>query len=142
MQSDNPKFKIFIFCAVILIFSFSFLHFSPQARAGLVPCGNEYNNEGTITNPCVWNDLLRLFKIIIDFTIYTLIFPISAAMIIIGGIFIMTAGSSTSRVGKGKEIITAAVVGLLIALLSWLIINTIINILAGDRLWYTLEPWK
>lgn len=126
-----------------LLISISFYLISVVvAYAGLVPCGTEQSDEGIITNPCEWDDLLKLAKNIIDFIIYNLIFPLSAVMIVVGGFFIMTAGGSTERVSKGKEIATAAVVGLLIALTSWLIINTIINVLAGDRAWYTMQPWK
>jgi uncharacterized protein YsxB (DUF464 family) len=71
-----------------------------------------------------------------------IVFPLAAVMIVVGGIMIMTAGGSTERVAKGREIVTAAVVGLLIALLSWLIIDTIIGIIAVG--WDNLKigPWN
>jgi hypothetical protein len=120
--------------AIFLFFIFYFLFFISVAQAeGLVPCG-----PGTAEPECRWNHFYVLFKKIIDFAIYNLIFPISAVMIVVGGIMIMLAGDSSSRVATGKEIITAAVVGLLIALLSWLIIDTIMKILTGGR----LGPWN
>lgn len=119
--------KIILSLILLSIFYFLFSVFVAQAAEGLVPCG-----PGLSTPECKWNDLLKLAKRIIDFAIYNLVFPISAVMIVVGGGFIMTAGGSTSRVTKGKEILTAAIVGLLIALLSWLIIDTIIKILAPD----------
>lgn len=103
-----------------------------MAQAALVPCGPG------VGDSCKWGDFGKLIKNIIDFTIYNLVFPISAVMIVVGGFFIMTAGGSTERVSKGKEIATAAVVGLLIALTSWLIIDTIIKILTDGR----LGPWN
>ncbi len=71
-----------------------------------------------------------------------IIFPLSAVMIVVGGIMVMTAGGSTSRVAKGREMVTAAIIGLLIALLSWLIIDTIIKIIAQG--WNSLQigPWN
>ena len=115
-----------IILSLILLSIFYFLFSVFVAQAALVPCGPG------VGDSCKWNDLYVLFKKIIDFAIYNLVFPISAVMIVVGGGFIMTASGSTSRVAKGKEILTAAIVGLLIALLSWLIIDTIIKILAPD----------
>lgn len=117
----------------ILIFIFLFFNFAPLAQAadGLVPC------EGT---ECTFCHLLVLIQKIIDYMIY-LVFPLSAVMIVIGGGYILTAGGSESRVSKGKEIITAAIVGLLIALMSWLIIDTIIRSISSTSFkddWYKI----
>ncbi len=110
----------------IILFSIFYFLFSISVAqaAGLVPCGGEGQD------PCTWCHLMQLVKNVINFLMY-IVFPLAAIMIVVGGIMIMTAGGSTERVAKGKEIVTAAVVGLLIALLSWLIIDTIIKILAG-----------
>jgi hypothetical protein len=123
-------FKIAFIIFYILFFILIPLN---MTQAGLVPCG-----PGTAEPECRWNHFYVLFKKIIDFAIYNLVFPISAVMIVVGGIMIMTAGDSSGRVTTGKEIITAAVVGLLIALLSWLIIDTIMKILTNGR----LGPWN
>ena len=126
-----------IFCiGFVFLFGVSFaaLPLAVQA-AGLVPCG------GQGQNPCTWCHLMQLAKNIINFMMY-IVFPLTAIMIVVGGIMIMTAGGSTERVAKGREIVTAAVVGLLIALLSWLIIDTIIGIIAVG--WDNLKigPWN
>jgi len=84
---------------------------------------------------------MQLFKNIIDYLIY-IIFPLAAVMIVVGGGFIMTAAGSPSRVSKGKEIITAAIIGLLIVLLSYLIIDTIIKIIAVDWNSVRIGPWN
>ncbi len=113
----------------------SFLLSFGAVQAALVPCGT------SSTPPCTWCHLSQLFKNLIDFAIY-IIFPLAVVMIIVGGGFIMTAAGSTERVSKGREIITAAVVGLLIALLSWLLIDTIIKIVGVG--WGSLKigPWN
>ncbi len=64
-------------------------------------------------------------------TLTKIVIPLAAAVIVAGGIVIMTAGGSQERVGKGKAIITAAVWGVAIALGSWLIINSIYLALTG-----------
>jgi len=42
----------------------------------------------------------------------------------------MTAGDNQSRFGDGKKAITSAVIGILIALLSWVLLDTIFRIIA------------
>lgn len=120
---------------IILLSVFYFLFSALVVQAALVPCG------GQGQDPCTWCHLMQLFKNVINFLMY-IAFPLAAVMIVVGGIMIMTAGGSTERVAKGKEIVTAAVIGLLIALLSWLIIDTIIGIIAVG--WNNLKigPWN
>jgi len=133
--------KIILLFIIFLSLVTCLLSLSSAQAAGLVPCGTERDAKGNITNPCTWCHLMQLVKNVINFLMY-LVFPLAAIMIVVGGIMIMTAGGSTERVAKGKEIVTAAVVGLLIALLSWLIIDTIIGIIAVG--WDSLKigPWN
>ncbi|PIZ44958.1 hypothetical protein COY31_01420 [Candidatus Wolfebacteria bacterium CG_4_10_14_0_2_um_filter_39_18] len=103
--------------------------------AGLVPCGTSE------TPVCNWCYFGALASNIIDFMMY-LVFPLAAVMIVVGGIFIMTSGGSSARFSKGKEIITAAVIGILIALLSWIIIDTIIQTIAVGWKGIVPTPWN
>ncbi|NCN94766.1 hypothetical protein GW888_00865 [Candidatus Wolfebacteria bacterium] len=103
--------------------------------AGLVPCGTSE------TPACNWCYFGALASNIIDFMMY-LVFPLAAVMIVVGGIFIMTSGGSSARFSKGKEIITAAVIGILIALLSWIIIDTIIQTIAVGWKGIVPTPWN
>lgn len=84
---------------------------------------------------------MQLIKNIIDL-LMSIVFPLAAVMVVVGGIMILTAGGSAERVSKGRQIVTAAVIGILIALLSWLIIDTIIKVLGGN--WGSLKigPWN
>ena len=117
---------------VIVIVSFS------VAQAAIVPCA---------PGKCTWCDLMQLIKNVIDFLMY-LVIPLSVIMIVIGGIIIMTAAGSTQRVSQGKEIATAALVGLLIALLSWIIIDTTLKIIStapqgsGTAIIKDYGPWN
>ena len=119
--------KIFTFFVVILIFTFLFFNFAPIAQAqGLVPCGPGVTGNET----CDFCDLLKLVEIIIDFSLYKIAIPLAVVFVIYGGFVIMTAGSSSERVSQGKKIIQAAVIGILIALLAWLLIDTILKVVA------------
>lgn len=121
---------------IIVLFSIFYFLFSVLVvNAALVPCG-------TSTTPtCTWCHLMQLIKNIIDL-LMSIIFPLAAVMIVVGGITIATAGGSTERVAKGRQIVTAAVIGILIALLSWLIIDTLIKVMATN--WGSLQigPWN
>ncbi len=107
----------------IILSALYFSFFAVRVNAaGLVPCGGSQP-------ACNWCHFGDLALNIINFMMY-LIFPLATIMIVVGGIFIMTSGGSSARFSKGKEMITAAVIGILIALLSWIIIDTIISTIA------------
>jgi hypothetical protein len=73
---------------------------------------------------CGIENLLKLIKAVI-IKILFLLFIAAPIMIAFGGIMIMTAAGSESRVGTGKTIIKAAVIGIAIGLGSYLIIEAI-----------------
>ncbi|MEK9150823.1 MAG: hypothetical protein AAB411_01900 [Patescibacteria group bacterium] len=126
--TDKNKFKflIFVFLSTILTFSFS------TAEADIVPCkGLECAQYGF----CGFG---MLGKNVIDFMLYTLVIPIAAVMIVYGGIMMMIAGGNESKFASGRSAATAAVTGLVIALLAWLIIDTIIKVTTGG----SLGPWN
>lgn len=103
------------------------------AADGLVPCG-----PGTSKPSCQFCDLLTLVEKIINFALYNIAIPLSVIFIIYGGFLIMTAGASPERVKTGRSVIKAAVVGLLIALFAWMIVDTILTVLAGQK----FSPWS
>ena len=45
-------------------------------------------------------------------------------MLIIGGFYLLTAAGDPERFSKGKKIITAVVVGIVICFLAWVFLNT------------------
>ena len=65
-------------------------------------------------------------------------------MIMYGGVMYLTAGDNGGRVGKAKTIMGNAVFGLVLALISWLILNTInpdfTRVLVLDRLGAIAPP--
>ncbi len=56
---------------------------------------------------------------------------ITVGMAVYGAIRMMLSGGSEQMVKEAKGIITSAVIGLVIVLCGWLIINTVIHIIAG-----------
>ena len=112
------KIKIFFLSIGYWLFSNGYVR-----AAGLVPCGGESEPD------CTWCHLFQLFKNVIDFALM-IIFPLAAIMMVYGGFLMMTAGDNQGRFGDGKNALKAAVIGILIALLSWLVLDTIFKIVA------------
>lgn len=75
-----------------------------------------------------------MIKLITNITkwINIIIIPLAVIMIAAGGFMIMTAAGSTERVKKGKDMMTIAIIGVLISLGSFFIIKYIVQILGAD----------
>lgn len=130
--------NIFIFLVLLFAFWFLIFNFAPLTYAkGLVPCG------GTGEPACTWCHLGIMADKIIDFVVLYIVIPVAVAFIIWGGFLLMTAGGSPERVKRGRDAITAAVIGIVVALGAWLIIDTIVKMLtSGAGLPSDLGPWN
>jgi hypothetical protein len=62
----------------------------------------------------------------------TLAIVVTVGMIVFGAIRLMLSGGSEQAVKGAKGTITSAVIGLVIVLCGWLIVNTFIHILSGN----------
>lgn len=92
---------------------------------GAVSCGR--GTSGTFCKIC---DLLKLAQRITAYIVYIGL-SVTTLMIGVGGIMIFIGAYSEKQVETGKEILTNAVVGLLIILFAWFIVNIIIKVMAG-----------
>lgn len=126
MKIKNWNLKILIAAAFCFLFSAFY------ANAALVPCGPGNGRS------CQFCDLATLIERIINFGIYNIAIPLSVIFIVYGGFVIMTAGDSSERVKNGKDIIKAAIIGFIIVLCSWLIVNAVLSVLTGQ----SFEPWS
>ena len=104
-------------------------------KGPLVPCGT------STTEPCTFCHLFVLAQTIIDF-ITTGIFILAVLFIVIGGLIILFAGAVPSNLELGKKIITNAVIGVVIALLAWTVINMIFNTLISTDENKFPAPWN
>ena len=57
---------------------------------------------------------------------------LAVGMIVYGAIRLMLSAGSEQMVKEAKGIFTSAVIGLVIVLCGWLIINTVIHVIAGQ----------
>lgn len=87
--------------------------------------GTSNQTPPTCTNLC---DFVGTFVNIIYLALSIAIFIIAPLSIVVGGIMIMVAGANPEMLGHGKNVLKSAVVGLVLVLCSYLVVNTVIKI--------------
>ena len=98
---------------------------------GMIPC------EGVGCRACdfvsLGNNILNWFVLIMA--------GIIALMFAFGGFTLLMSGGNSGKVTEGKEMMSNAVIGLVIVLSSWLIVNTIFKYMVGGNFrgkWYEI----
>lgn len=121
--------KIFTF-----VFAF-FLVFSPfafsLAAGGIVPkcnTGAIDTKTNQYATPCDFNYFMLLINNIIKFLLFTIVTPFLAIIIIYVAYLFLTSGGS-NQTEKAKHILWNVIIGYVIALAAWLVINTIMSAL-------------
>jgi len=112
----NPFFKILIlFFVLFVVFGFIFAVDVIQAQAS--------SGSGTVSldNPISFNTPQELIGGIISYLMG----------LVYGGILYMTSGGSEERVKQAKNVITYAIIGLVVAILSYILVNTVIQAIGG-----------
>ena len=93
----------------------------------IVQCGNI----GEAIGACTFCDIFLVIHRIFNFLALTIAPLLVIVMFIAGGLILMFGGGSSTLLERGKSIIKGTLIGLVIVLISWVIINSTINILAG-----------
>jgi len=127
-----------IFLITLLLFLF-LVPISTQAAIicdvpPLVPCGR------TGTTDCKFCHIFELLNNIIVYILTCLTPIIAALMMVIGGFYLLIAGASPELFSQAKSIITAAVIGLVIIFVSWVFLNTFLDMI-GVAEWTGLGTW-
>jgi len=89
---------------------------------------------GTLaTNPdsCESSDLNTVIKTIVN-TLIFVIGIVAVIMIILGGISYATSQGDPTKVKKGKDTVLYGVIGLIVALLAYAIVNFVLNAMNGQ----------
>lgn len=103
-------------------------HGSAYAQQGLVPCGQ------TPQNPCQLSDVGRLALNIFNLVVFRIAIPLAVIAVVAGGIMILLQGFNANFLAIGKGLIWAAVIGIAIIFLSWVIVNAIFTTLGAPPL--------
>ncbi len=131
--------KIFLMSLLVFLFLIPF-----QSSAGLVPCGANQDDPNTAeideSQPCQFCDIFILLNNIFTY-FFTIILPVTATGLMVwGGFTLLTAGESKTKFEQAKNIITAAIVGLVIILASWVFLNMFLSSI-GVAEWTGLGNW-
>lgn len=122
-----------IFILVALLSIGFLLTASPVFAAGLVPCGGQGEKMCTVC------DFYKLIKNIIDLILYIFASLATLMAVYIAYLF-MFSGGSPKVISDAKGKLWLLIKGIFFVLGSWLILNTIINLLVSRSV-FTL-PWN
>ena len=98
----------------------------PVDAAGLIPCG------GNGQPPCQACHFVQLGQNILTWFIKTMA-AVIALVFAWGGLKMVMSGGSTEGVSEAKGMMTNAVIGFIILLASWLIINTVLHVVISKN---------
>ena len=109
---------------------------------GLVSCGNDINHSGKIESDeaCGLCHLFQLINNILNWVLLIIIPIIAPIFIVIGGIYLLIARGDPEMFSKGKNVLTAAVIGLIIVYTAWVLLSTVLTFL-GVANWTGLGSW-
>lgn len=103
---------------------------------GLVACGGDPSSYD-----CDFNAFLETVNRVVNFLIVFVAFPFVAIVIAWAGILILTSGGSPAAREKAKGMIGNVIIGLIVALLAWVIIKLVLSVFGyvpSGQLWSIL----
>lgn len=107
--------------------------------AGLVPCEGVTGQVGGSTSlGCNVCHLAELVNNAVNWLV-NFAFAIATLFVIYGGYLYMTSGWWPKQLDEAKSVLTGAVYGLIIVLLSWVAINSALKYLTGSDSWYHIQ---
>lgn len=115
--------------SLVIIFAPMFVIGAEIKFSGLAPiCNTEIDTKnGGFVDHCDFNVVIATINNAINYFIKYLATPLFAILFVYAGVLYITAGGSSKDTDKAKKILINSVVGYLIALASWLIIDTIVK---------------
>ena len=123
--------------SILLIVSYFLLVAAWPAAARIVPeC-----TSGGVAGACGLCDFFLLIKNIFNFIALTLTPPVAGFMFLVAGLYFLTSGGSEERVSQARKIFVAALIGVLIIYSSWLIVNSIIQVVGKSVDGFNPQSW-
>src|SRR5436305_260538 len=123
----KPKIKIISLLFPIVLLAGSFAPVVVSAR-GLVPCGGYSDNQGTHEKPCNVQDVFALFARVTNFLIaFAGVYAVY--QIVNAGFWLIVSAGNEEAVSTQKKALTNAVIGFVLVMVAYLLINTVINLL-------------
>ncbi|MFA5023083.1 MAG: TrbC/VirB2 family protein [Candidatus Paceibacterota bacterium] len=121
---------VLAFITIVLVFNFFPLFLLAQtATSGLVTCGKGAAGP----NDCQWEDLVQLFKNVVNFIYADILIPLAVVAIVYAGIQILLNRENPAQLGKAWGTLRNVGIGIFLALGAYAIIRTITLMLAGEH---------
>lgn len=142
-------FRIFIVAIVavslLVIPSVSYA----QSTAAPTGCSAAVTNRGILdqgrSNECINCGRCNLCDVINTISgaanyILAILAPLGGLALLIAGIMYMTSGGDQNQLGAAKKAITTSIIGIILILGAWLIVNTILNSLGASNKGNWFQP--
>jgi hypothetical protein len=133
-------FLIFFFILAILITPVASLQ-AVSFTGPIVECGIDVNknNEIDLSEQCGICDLIGLANNIIQFAIYLAV-TVATIMFIVAGMKYLTAGGDPSKISSAHKIFWNVIIGLILVLTAWLIIELIMTTFLDAKFGFWNKP--
>ncbi|TSD03388.1 MAG: Uncharacterized protein Athens071416_69 [Parcubacteria group bacterium Athens0714_16] len=115
---------LFILLSPVILFA---TETAPPPPNGIIDASTCTNANGG----CGFNDMITLVQNIMTFAFY-IAAPIAVGMFTYAGVLYLTAGGKPGQIEKAHTIFLNVLIGFIIVLAAWLIVNTIANALLID----------
>ncbi len=127
MKSKTLKQVLIVFG--LMIGALSLMSIIPSAAAAVISGGDQPTELSSITGG--ESSIRQLALRIVNYFL-TFLGLIAVIMVIYGGITYVIAGGEEEKIGEAKKIIMYALVGLVIILLSFALVNTVLGAAKGE----------
>lgn len=113
-----------------------------SGQSGIVPCGDDVNGDGIVSpsEQCGLCGLVDLAQESLIFAVYLTVF-VGTLMFVYAGFLYITAGGDTGKISKATGVFGKVVVGLIIVLLAWTIVDTILKAFLNENIERAYGPW-
>lgn len=127
--------RVVIFTILLTILFVPALAFA-QAGEGIVPC------TGTKDDPCTACQLVTMVSNLMEFFVYAAV-VVATLMFTWAGIKYVTSGTKPDQISEAHKIFFNVMIGLVLVLGSWLIVDLILRVVPGDDVKRDgIAPWS
>lgn len=137
-MNTNQKNKILLILPLVLLLTTYYLlpkigH--AEAVTKLIPCGEmQGTGDDATLKECTFNDLLILFRNVVDYVGKYLVLPGATISLAIVGWKLMTSADNSGERTKAKSSALKVVIGIVVILAAWLIVRTVLKVFLTDSL--------
>lgn len=96
---------------------------------------------GETSIPCGLCDFFLLIANIFDFIALYLAPPLAGFLLVVAGFLFLTSGGSEEKATQAKKIFVNVIIGLVAIYASWLIVNSLIQLIGKDVENFETESW-